>query len=109
MKKMMNALILMLAIGSAALVGCSTAPADDGNDLTPAIQTVKASALQSTTDPELDAAALGFSEQTTALTCPRGWHESCYLDFGCGCCPSGKVLDCFGPDDCYCCSGTTCM
>jgi hypothetical protein len=110
MKKMMKALILMLAIGSgAALVGCGVSPADDGNDITP-VHTVKASELRSRTDAKLDAAALGFSEQTTAdLTCGVGRHWSCYGDFGCGCCPIGKALDCFGPGDCYCCSGTTCM
>ena len=108
MNKMMKALVLMLAIGSsAALVGCSVGPAD-GNDMTP-VQTTKASELQKSIELKLGAAALGFSEQTSAdLTCGVGRHWSCYDDI-CACCPTGKALDCLGPDDCYCCSGTTCM
>jgi hypothetical protein len=113
MKKMMKALALTLAISGIALGGCSVSPADDGNDMTP-VETVKASELQKSElqksiELKLGAAALGFSDATTAdLRCGTGRHWSCYLE-DCACCPTGKALDCLGPGDCYCCSGTTCM
>jgi hypothetical protein len=48
--------------------------------------------------------------EDTEATCLGGTHRSCYAATGdCGCCPTGKVLDCFSPGDCYCCSGRTCM
>jgi hypothetical protein len=107
MKSSMKTLFLtLMMVNGFVLAACATEPVDRGPDLSPAIQTVPAAALEA---PSSEAAARLPTGELPALTCPGGSHESCYEPFGCGCCPTGKVLDCFGPDDCYCCSGTSCM